>query len=194
MTLTLPDVLPHATAVDLALQLVAGAYRAPTDALVADLHTGEVAAAVEALADEVGVPAPLLARPDLPTLQASHVALFVTSIGGLPAPPYVGLAADGELLGPSAEALAGFYAHHGIAPSPTWHDLPDHVSAVAQAGLLLLAAGRTEAASALLTRFIGPWFVRYAAAVDAADVSGFYGPLTRFLNSVVLEVSREAAT
>jgi TorA maturation chaperone TorD len=179
--------------VDLTLQLVAGLYRAPDADLVEDLASGRLAAATLELARAVGTQAPRLNAPSLATLQAAHVALFVTSAGGLPAPPYVGLAADGELLGPTAESLARFYAQHGIKPSPTWLDLPDHVSAVAQAGLLLHGAGRSAAATELLARFIAPWFTRYAAAVDAADVSGFYGPLTRFLATAVLEVTREAA-
>jgi TorA maturation chaperone TorD len=193
MTVAQPDARRVDAVLDVALQLIAAVYRAPGTALAADLASGDVVEAVGALAHALEIPAPVLARPDLATLQHCHVDLFVTRAGGLTAPPYVGLAADGELLGPTAEALAAFYAHHDIRPAATWHDLPDHVSAVAEAGLLLLAAGRTEAASGLLTRFIGPWFARYAAAVDAADVSGFYGPLTRFLNSAVLEVSREAA-
>jgi putative dimethyl sulfoxide reductase chaperone len=181
------------TTIDLVLQLIAGLYRAPGSALATDLAEGGIASAVSAVADDLDIAAPSFAHGDLATLQASHVALFVSSAAGLPAPPYVGLAAGGgEVLGPRSEARARFYAEQGIEPAASWRDLPDHVAAVAEAGLLLLGSGRRAAAEVLLSRFIAPWFERYAAAVEAADVSGFYGPLTRFLRSAVLEVSREA--
>jgi TorA maturation chaperone TorD len=182
-----------ATTLDLTLQLVAAVYRTPSPALRDDLVAGTFAAAIESLVDATGVTAPTLADPAWPALEASHVALFVTSRGGIAAPPYVGYAADDEVLGPTAEALAELYRHHGIEVDPHWADLPDHVAAVAEAGLILLEAGREAAARDLLTRFLHPWFQRYAGAIAAADVSGFYGPLTEFLSSVMSEVASEAA-
>jgi TorA maturation chaperone TorD len=187
---------PNATldpaSLDLALQLVAAAYRTPSPALRDDLAAGTFAAAVEALAEAAGVGAPALAEADWTTLQSSHLALFVTGRGGVAAPPYVGFAADDELLGPTAEDLAGLYRQHGIEIDPHWSDLPDHVAAVAEAGLLLLEADRDAAALDLLVRFLHPWFHRYTDAIAAADVSGFYGPLTEFLCSVMSEVASEA--
>jgi putative dimethyl sulfoxide reductase chaperone len=114
----------------------------------------------------------------------------VSSARGIAAPPYVGYAVDGALLGPTAASLAAWYDAAGITASPDWHDLVDHVAAVAEAGTLLLAAGRPDAASVLVREYLGPWFERYAAAVEAADDSGFYGPLTRFLANAVVEVER----
>ena len=176
---------------DLAFQLIATTYRAPGAPLRDDLAGGAFGEAVATLAAATGVTAPTLSDPPWPTLQSSHVALFVSGLGGVAAPPYVGYAVDGELLGPTAEALAGLYHQHGIEIDPDWADLPDHVAAVAEAGLLLLEAERTEAAQTVLIDFLSPWFQRYAAAVAAADVSGFYGPLTEFLGSVTSEVARE---
>jgi putative dimethyl sulfoxide reductase chaperone len=179
--------------VDLTLQLTATLYVAPAAPLRDDLAEGAIVEAVAALAAASGVPAPAFVEPDWTTLQSSHVALFVSGWGGVAAPPYVGYAVDGELLGPTAEALAHLYRRHGIEIDPHWSDLPDHVAAVAEAGLLLLEADRRDAAKALLVEFLSPWFQRYAAAVAAADVSGFYGPLTEFLSSVTSEVVRETA-
>lgn len=184
---------PGADPLDLTLQIVATAFVSPGAPLREDLAGGSFAAAVAALSRASGVAAPQLAEPSWSTLQSSHVALFVSHLGGIAAPPYVGYAADGELLGPTAEALAGLYRGHGIEIDPHWTDLPDHVAAVAEAGLLLLEAERAEAARSVLVDFLFPWFQRYAAAVAAADVSGFYGPLTAFLSSVMSEVAREAA-
>jgi TorA maturation chaperone TorD len=188
---------PHpnldAASLDLILQLVAAAYRTPSPALRDDLAAGTFTAAIEALAEAAGVPAPALAEANWATLESSHVALFVAGRGGVAAPPYVGFAADDELLGPTAEELAGLYRQHGIEIDPHWSDLPDQVAAVAEAGLLLLEADRDAAARDLLVRFLHPWFHRYADAIAAADVSGFYGPLTEFLCSVMSEVASEAA-
>jgi TorA maturation chaperone TorD len=187
-----PAVLVDEAIVDLALQLTAALYAAPGEALRRDLTDGAIAEAVAALAAATGVPGPSFAAPDTGTLQSSHVALFVSGWGGVAAPPYVGFAVDDELLGPTAAALAELYRQHGLEVDPHWSDLPDHVAAVAEAGLLLLEAGRGGAAATLLVEFLAPWFQRYAAAVAAADVSGFYGPLTEFLSSVTSEVVREA--
>lgn len=182
-----------ADVVEQALQLVAATYRSPDAALRADLDSGAFATAVAELAAATGVAAPVFQVTDWPKLQTTYVALFVTNAAGVPAPPYVGLALDGELLGPSAEALKRFLAHHGVETAAGWHDLADHVAAVAEAGVLLAEAGRDDAACVLLERFLSPWFQRYAPEVVAADDSGFYGPLTEFLGSLLSEVSCETA-
>ncbi len=184
---------PSAELVGLAFQLVAATYRSPDAGLRDDLHSGAFEAAIAELAEAAGTTAPVLPKVDWPKLQTTYVALFVTNAAGVPAPPYVGLALDGELLGPSAEALKRFLAHHGVETAAGWHDLPDHVAAVAEAGVLLADAGRDDAACVLLERFLSPWFQRYASEVVAADDSGFYGPLTEFLGSFTSEVECEAA-
>lgn len=184
---------PSAGAIGIALQLVAATYRSPDAALRDDLDSGAFAAATAALAEATGTTPPALTEVDWPRLRSTYVALFVTNAGGVPAPPYVGLALDGELLGPSAAALRTFLAHHGVEVTAGWHDLADHVAAVAEAGALLAEAGRDDVACVLLERFLSPWFQRYAPDVVAADVSGFYGPLTEFLASCLSEVSCEAA-
>lgn len=185
---------PSAEVAGPALQLVAATYRSPDAALRDDLDSGAFAAAVAALAEATGVAAPVLAVAAWPRLQSTYVALFVTNPSGVPAQPYVGFALDGELLGPSAQALKAFLSHHGVEVAAGWHDLPDHVAAVAEAGALLAEAGRDAAACVLLERFLSPWFQRYAPEVVAADVSGFYGPMTEFLGSLLSEVSCEAAS
>jgi putative dimethyl sulfoxide reductase chaperone len=185
--------LDSADVVAQALQLVAATYRSPDAALRDDVDRGALATAVAELAEAACVTAPALGDVDWPKVQTSYVALFVTNAAGVPAPPYVGFALDGELLGPSAAALKAFLAHHGVETAAGWHDLADHVAAVAEAGLLLAGAGRDDAACILLERFLSPWFQRYASEVVAADDSGFYGPLTEFLGSLLSEVECEAA-
>ena len=185
--------MPAAEAVGLTLQLVAATYRSPEAPLQADIASGTLQEALDALAAHGGVDAPDVDDPNWALVQSNYVALFVTNAAGVPAPPYVGLALDGELLGPSATALKTFLSHHGVEVAAGWHDLPDHVAAVAEAGVLLADAGRDDAARVLLERFLSPWFQRYARDVVAADDSGFYGPLTEYLGSLLSEVSCEAA-
>jgi TorA maturation chaperone TorD len=177
----------------LTLQLAAGVYASPGDALRADLEGGAFQEAVTALAERAALPAPDLSLPPWRTLQARYVDLFVSSPNGLPAPPYVGYAADDELLGPTARRLKDLYDRNGVTPNGAWGDLPDHLAAVAEAGALLVEAGRPDAARELGAAFLTPWFERYAAAVVDRDDSGFYGPMTRFLHAAIKEVTREAA-
>lgn len=161
------------------LQLTAALYRSPGEALQADLASGKVAALSNNLASALNLPAPDLAALDWATIQTSFVALFVTSQYGI-VPPYVGYALDDELLGPSFEALMAFYQSHGFTLGET-ADLPDHLSTVAEAALLLLEAERVDGALLLIHQFLQPWFERYASQVAAADGSGLYGPLSQSL-------------
>lgn len=177
----------------LTLELVAATYRTPDAALGADLAGGAFAAALAEVAHATGIAAPALADVGWTAIEVAHVALFVTNPRRVPAPPYVGFAADDELLGPTAEALGAFLRHHGVEVRAGWGDLPDHVAAVAEAGALLTNAGRTDAARVLAAAYLLPWFERYAPAVVAADDSGFYGPLSEFFRSVMSEVAREDA-
>jgi hypothetical protein len=120
--------------VGLALQIVAAAYRTPSAALRADLAGGAFASALDELAYAVGLPAPAMGDADESRLAASHAALFVSHLGGVAAPPYVGFAVD----------------------------LPDHVAAVAEAGALLLEAGPRRRRARPARAVPLPWFQRYA--------------------------------
>lgn len=174
----------------LLLQAIAATYASPRDPLLDDLRSGRFAAALDALSDATGVAAPTLPPADATALQASYVDLFVSSGDGLAAPPYLGYAQDGELLGDTAEALGRFLKDEGIGTQETWTDLPDHVAAAAEAGVLLARHERTHAARDLLARWMRPWFDRYATSVADRDGSGFYGPLTTFLHATIREVTR----
>lgn len=177
-------------ALDPLLQLVAATYRTPSDALRDDLASGAVQGAVEAVADALGLAAPDLGAADFAAVQERHVALFVTSGDGIVAPPYVGYAVDGELLGATFQALGRLFARHGIEVRGGWADLPDHVAAVAEGAALLLAADRVDAALEVVAGYLAPWFGRYAPAVAVADPGGFYGTLTPFLRAAIEEVER----
>ena len=191
---TAPQTTPVATDVavlDLLLQLIAGTYRSPGDALRDDLASGAMTEACAALGETLDLEEPGLQTPDWATLQASYVDLFVSSGNGIAAPPYVGYAIDGELMGPSAQLLGAAFADHGIELQDAWSDLPDHVAAVAEGGTLLARSARPEAAHALLEGYLAPWFERYTEAIEVKDVSGFYGPMTKFLQAAIKEVTRE---
>lgn len=193
MTTTAPSARTNVdeVALDLVFQLMAGTYRSPSEALRSDVDSGAFGEAVAALAAMLDLPAPELATPPWATLQASYVDLFVSSGSGVAAPPYVGYAIDDELMGPSTQLLGAAFADHGIALQDDWHDLPDHVAAVAEGGLHLVRTGRAQAAFDLLEGFVAPWFERFSGGIAAKDVSSFYGPVSRFLHDAIREVTRE---
>jgi len=175
-----------------ACQVVAAAYRAPCDGLLDDLRSGRLAAVTDALAAWAGVSAPEAphALPDADALRAAHVALFVSRAGGVPAPPYVGMVRDRELMGPTVRRLREELARLGLRPRTDWRELPDHVAAVAEAVDLLLERGRVAAATGLVASYLAPWFDRYAEAVAVNDAGGLYGEITPFLRLVLDEATR----
>jgi TorA maturation chaperone TorD len=187
--------VPRATPEELALlmDVIASSFRSPGKALRDNLNSGALAEALKTLAEGRSIEVPEFSDLDWSRLRSSYVALFVSSGHGIAAPPYAGFALDGELLGPSVEGFKAFLAHHGVEITATWADLPDHIAAIAEAGALLARADRTEAARLLLGDFLAPWFWRYHDAVVAADASGFYGPLTTFVNSYLREVAHPDA-
>lgn len=183
----LPYGRPGAEALAAACQLVAAVYATPGDGLRDDLRSGRLAEIGDALARMGGQEPPRWphAPPPFEALRADYVALFVSRAGGVPAPPYACLVHDGQLLGPCSRRLRAELASLGVRPAPHWHDLPDHIAAVAEAADLLLEHGRTGAARALAGRYLVPWFDRYADAVAQADARGFYAELSRFLRAVL---------
>ncbi len=106
----------------------------------------------------------------------------------------MGFAVDDELLGDTFQALGVTFARHGIEVADDWRDLPDHVSAVAEGGLLLLESDRPEDAGDLLARYLAPWFARFAPTLARADGTGFYGTLTSFLDTAIRKVTHETAS
>lgn len=173
-----------------ACQVVCAVYATPGDGLHDDLRSGRLAEVTDALARSEGLDAPRgpHAPPPFEVLRATYVGLFVSRVGGVPAPPYACLVHDRQLLGPSARRLRSELASLGVRPAPQWRDLPDHIAAVAEATELLVEHGRTGAATALAGHYLVPWFGRYADAVAQADDSGFYGELSRFLRAVLKEL------
>jgi len=183
-----------ADALSAACQIVAALYRSPGEGLRDDLASGRLGKISDALAHDTGLDAPRgpHAPPDFDTLRSSYVSLFVSRVGGVPAPPYVGLARDVELMGPTVQRLRSDLEALGLRPNPQWRELPDHLAAVAEAVELLLERNRVGAALALTSTYLCAWFVRFADAVAAADDSGFYGEMSRFLRSVLKEVAPRA--
>ena len=179
-------------ALDPLLQLIAATYRTPGPALRRDLESGAFADACAALAEALDLTPPAFGPLDFGALQERHVTLFVSSGDGVVAPPYAGFAVDGELLGPTFQAMGGTFARYGIEVRTGWADLPDHVAAVAEGGGLLLQAGAVDGALEVVERYLAPWFQRYSAAVAAADGGGVCGALTPFLDAAIKEVVREA--
>lgn len=189
-----PSAATTSDTVDLIFQLIASAYRTPGDPLRDDLASGAWAEAVAALAADLDLSPPPFEHVAFEDLRERHVALFVANVAGVAAPPYVGYAVDDELLGDTFQALGATFARCGIEVSDDWRDLPDHVSAVAEGGLLLLEADRSDDAYELLVRYLAPWFARFAPTLAVADGAGFYGSLTSFLDTAIGKVTHEAAS
>lgn len=183
-----------ADALAAACQLVAAIYRSPGEGLRDDLVSGRLGSVTDALASYAGLDEPRgpHAPPDFDALRATYVALFVSRPGGVPAPPYVGMVHDAELMGPSVQRLRSDLESLGLRIRPEWRELPDHLAAVAEAVELLLERERVGAAVALASTYISAWFGRFADAVAEADDSGFYGEMSRFLRSVLKEVAPRA--
>jgi TorA maturation chaperone TorD len=179
--MTVPPPVGNPDALQACLALTAALYRSPSAALKEDLASGRIGELCRELAEALDLTPPELVDTDWSTVQTSFVSLFVTNPHGIVAPPYTGYARDDELLGPSCDALKATYHAYGLTLCETFRDLPDHVSVVAEAGLLLIQTERVDAALTLTRDYVHPWFARYASAVAAADESGIYGPLTGFL-------------
>jgi len=179
-----------ADALAAACQVAAGLFRTPGEGLAADLRSGRLLQVTDALALRTGVDAPPALRRTVAfrALEVAYVALFVSRMGGVPAPPYVGLAYDGELMGPTVRRLASEFEALGLRTKPTWRELPDHVAAVAEAIELLLENGRFGAAVRIAEEYLMPWLERYGAAIADADETGFYGATTLFLHAVLKEL------
>lgn len=174
-----------------ACQLAAAVIRTPCESLMDDLGSGRLARVTDALAAWAGAPRPRTphAPPDAGALQAAHTALFVSRAGGVPAPPYLGLLRDPELMGASARRLCAELQGMGLRSHAAWRELPDHLAAVAEAADLLLERGRRAEAEDLARRYLAPWFDRYADAVAGADETGFYGEIAILLRRVLAEAS-----
>jgi len=188
-----PGVVRDATAEALgaACQVVAVVYRAPAEGLLDDLRCGRLAAVTDALAGWLGIEPPRgpHAPPGDDALHAAHLALFVSRPGGVPAPPYVGLVRDRELMGPSVRRLRADLEALGLRPAAEWRELPDHLAEVADAVDRLLEHGRSAAATGIAAAYLAPWFDRFADAVALHDDGGFYGEITGFLRRVLYEVT-----
>lgn len=174
------------------LQLTAALYQPPREALRGDLEAGNLHHLAVKVAHALRLRLPLFVPPTFEALQARYVALFITNPAGVSAPPYTGYALDDTLLGPSVQALRAFLLQHGLSLREGWRDLPDHVAAVAEAGLLLFERERYDEALELSGRFLLPWFARYSEVLSAADPD-FYGPLSQFLYCALKEVTCEVA-
>lgn len=183
-TLSKGDVL------SLALQLVAAIYAPPRGAFLQELADGTLQAAIDQVAASLERTAPQLPARDVDAIRSAHVDLFVSSANAPTTPPYVGYAQDGELLGPSAEAVGRFLVERGIGTDSGWTDLPDHVAAVAESAAILAASGDETSARHIARTWLLPWFDRYAAEVASKDSTGLYGPMTEFLHPTIREVSR----
>lgn len=178
-------------ALEPSLALATALLRSPSEALRADLEGGRVAGVLADVAAAIDVPlaAALRDPPGWDTLRQRYVSLFVSRSGGVPAPPYAGLAFDPELMGPSVLRLKRELAALGLDVDGGWHEPPDHVAGLAEGAALLCEAGRRGEAMGLVRGWLLPWLDRYQEPLRAADEDGFYGELVGLLRLALREVA-----
>lgn len=146
------------------------------------LASGRLQRALDELSGLVGKSAPRLPRASLVSLQEARVQLFTSNPAGLPAPPYVGLAIDGEILGPAVERLQALLRSYGFQTDPSWTELPDHLAVIG--AVLANDSCPADLARGLETEYLRPWFERYAAALAAADGTGVFSSIADFVTEL----------
>ncbi len=169
------------------LQLISAVFNSPNQALQDDIESGRLKDLIVFLADGLRLEPPQYKIPNWSNLQSNYVQLFLTNPSGLIAPPYLAYAIDNKLLGPSFKRLKDFYSQNGLIIKESYTDFPDHISAVAQAALLLLENGNTQQIKELGKQFFLPWFERYKTEVLEAEPI-FYGPICQFCETVLRRV------
>ena len=172
-------------------ELIAAVFSSPDQRFKDDIDSGRLQKIVSFLADGLGLEPVQYKIPDWYDLQSNYVRLFLTNPSGLPAPPYLAYAIDGLLLGPSFKELKSFYRHNGLVINDSYHDLPDHISVVAEAAVLLLDDGKLQEVKELIIRFFLPWFEKYITRITAID-SEFYGPICQFCKDITGRLVDEA--
>lgn len=173
-------------------QLIAALFNSPSQDFKDDIDSGRLEDLIVFIVDEYGLEPPQYKIPKWSSLQSNYVQLFLTNPSGLIAPPYLAYAIDNKLLGPSLKRLKNFYSQNGLIINDSYTDFPDHISAVAQATLLLLENKTTFSIEELIKQFFLIWFERYGIEVAAAEPV-FYGPLCQFCETVLRRVIDENA-
>ena len=172
--------------------LISAGFAPPGPALAADLAAGRMAELTASVAEARGLPTPNLPIPPFSQLETAYVGLFLNHPGGVPAPPYVGYAEDGQLFGPAFDRLLDFLEARGVVARPDFADLPDHIAALGEA-LVLLSEKDAAAARTLARAYLLPWFRRYAEVLEHTDPTGFYAGLAGFVREALArEVDGEA--
>lgn len=140
-------------------------------------------------------------RPSLAWLQPQFVRLFQVSLDSPVCHPYESFYLDPERrsIGWIAIGLAKEYATEGLALSPTFRDMPDHI-AVEMEFMAFLCGREAEAwelgeeqersrilerERAFLEAHLGRWLPVFARWVIAADPGGFYAAVAEAADAFV---------
>lgn len=174
------------------IELVSTLFLGPVQATCPGLAlTGVAALAAAPEAEACGLNEPLAALAALlppsdseeafcEDLAQTHVRLFITAKGGVPAPPYeschTGAGDRVATMGPQALAMR---ERLDVAGLNSGDEPPDHVGV--ELGYLYfllhdawMADGRPVSEAATFASGMHPWCVRFAGAVGAADNGGYF--------------------
>jgi putative dimethyl sulfoxide reductase chaperone len=102
-------------------------------------------------------------------LESAYVALFVSGMGGVPAPPYASCHIEGdEFMGEAASRMRRRLAESGLAPAVAGEP-PDHLAIELEYLYFLLTSDSSGAAPLFAREELLPWAGRLRDKVTAAE-------------------------
>lgn len=129
---------------------------------------------------------------DATRLNEAFTELFRGVVPDAPDPPYESLYRDGQLQGPSAQAVTQVYRDAGVALLGTG-ELPDHLGIELHFAGTLVERGDTGALTSFVSSHPGAWFADLRSRIEARDPPPFYRGLLA-VTGLVLESAIDAET
>ena len=137
----------------------------------------------------------LLGSCDPLDLQREYTRLFITSIGGVPCPPYpsVYLSEKRMVMSEPAEAILELMSKYGLRTAESFKDLPEHVAVVLELASYLLTQAAIEGRAEALGDYISllenmeAWVRPFAQCVIEKSREEFYRVAAAALDQFVLD-------
>lgn len=169
------------------LAMLARAFWGPEPDLCAELMAPAARAELLALAEVLGAagsPARDLAafldgRDDpagwCESLETDYVRLFISGLGGVPAPLYQSCyQGEGLVMGPPARHMARRLAEFGLEPGEKAGEPPDHLAMELELLLWLLENGREAEAGDFAGRVLAPWLPAFQERLAGEPADSFW--------------------
>lgn len=111
---------------------------------------------------------------DADRLNEAFTQLFRGVVPDAPDPPYESLYRDGQLQGPSAQAVRAAYREAGVTRASSTGELIDHLGIELHFAATLAERGDEETLEEFVTTHTAVWFDEFRAAIEARDPPAFY--------------------